>query len=113
MPAPIDPDRAAAPPNAVEGASAAPSARASRRFGRLALLAIAVVAAASFYAWFDLRRDVIALRSDVAQRLAAADAADAQSRARESDLANVLREVQAKLTLLEARLAESQSQQAA
>jgi uroporphyrin-3 C-methyltransferase len=36
----------------------------------------------------------------------------AQAKARESDLANELREAQAKLALLEARLAESQSQQA-
>ena len=52
------------------------------------------------------------LRSDVAQRLTAADAAAAQARARESDLGNEMRDAQAKLALLEARVAESQSQQA-
>ena len=114
MPAPFEPDRATAPPDAVEGApEPRPAARGSRTLARTTLLALLIVAAAGFYAWFDLRRDVEALRSDVAQRLAAADAADAQAKARESDMANVLREVQAKLTLLEARLAESQSQQAA
>jgi len=114
MPAPLEADRAATSPDASEGAAVAqPAARSSRALARLALLAILVVAAAGFYAWFDMRRDVTALREDVAQRLAEADAADAQSRVRESDLGNVLREVQAKLALLEARLAESQSQQAA
>ncbi len=53
------------------------------------------------------------LRSDIAQRLTAADAAAAQARARESDLGNELRDAQAKLALLEARVAEFQSQQAA
>jgi len=114
MPAPFESDRAATSPDASDGAAAvSPAARSARALARLALLALVIVAAAGFYAWFDMRRDLIAMREDVAQRLAAADAADAQSRSRESDLANVLREMQAKLTLLEARLAESQSQQAA
>jgi uroporphyrin-3 C-methyltransferase len=50
---------------------------------------------------------------EVAQRLAAADAALAQSRAKDADLGNELRDAQAKIALLEARIAESQSQQAA
>src|SRR5207244_10030486 len=54
-----------------------------------------------------------ALRTDVAQRLANTDAALTQAKARESDLGNELRDAQAKVALLEARLAESQSQQAA
>ena len=113
MPAPLESDRAATSPDAADGAPAASGpARASRALARLALFAIVVVAAAGFYAWFDMRRDVMALRGEVAERLAAADAADAQSRARESDLANVLRDLQAKVSLLEARVAESQSQQA-
>jgi len=53
------------------------------------------------------------LRAEVARRLADADAADAQSRARESALSSELRDAQAKLVLLETRLAESQSQQSA
>ena len=113
MPAPLESDRAPAP-DAADGAPPARRAeRSARALARLALLALLVVGAAGVYAWLDMRRDLSALRGDVAQRLAAADAADAQARARESDLANLLREVQAKLALLEARLAESQSQQAA
>jgi uroporphyrin-3 C-methyltransferase len=75
----------------------------------LVLLAIA----AGVYAWYTQSRDTQVLRGDIAQRLTAADAQVAQARARESDLANELRDAQAKLALLEARVAEFQSQQAA
>lgn len=64
------------------------------------------------YAWYEQRRATQSLQRDVAQRLQAADAAVAQARVRESDLANALRETQAKLALLEARTSEFQSQQA-
>lgn len=64
-------------------------------------------------AWLDLRNDAASLREGAARRLAAAEAANAQARERESVLAGDLREAQAKLALLETRLAESQSQQAA
>jgi uroporphyrin-3 C-methyltransferase len=69
--------------------------------------------AAGFVAWQDARRRSDALRLEVAQRLAAADAALAQSRAKDADLGNELRDAQAKIALLEARISESQSQQAA
>ena len=78
----------------------------------LAIVAL-LLAAAGVLAWLDMRRDGQALRTDVAQRLASTDAALAQAKARESDLGNELRDAQAKVALLEARLAESQSQQAA
>jgi len=64
-------------------------------------------------AWMDARREGQALRSEVAQRLANTDAALTQAKTTQSDLTNALRDAQAKLALLEARLAESQSQQAA
>jgi len=75
------------------------------------IVILALVAGA--YAWYDQRQGVDALRGDVAQRLASGDAAAAQSRSRESDLANALRDAQARLALLDARLSEFQSQQAA
>jgi uroporphyrin-3 C-methyltransferase len=62
--------------------------------------------------WFEGREAQRTLRTEVAKRLTDADAAAAQAKARESDLANELRDAQAKLALLEARLSESQSQQA-
>jgi uroporphyrin-3 C-methyltransferase len=79
------------------------------------LFALVVLAlfAAGVVAWQDARRRSDALRLDVAQRLATADAALALSRTKEADLGNELRDSQAKIALLEARIAESQSQQAA
>jgi len=65
------------------------------------------------YAWYDQRRATMSLRREVAQRLTVADAAAAQSRERDSDLANGLRDAQAKLALIESRIAEFQSQQSA
>jgi uroporphyrin-3 C-methyltransferase len=122
MPEPHDPQRGGTPPPP-DGAdrahpSAAPPANARGPRHRVTalravLIGLAVLVAAAFYGWFDLRRDALAFRTEVAQRLTSSDAALAAARARESDIGNDLREAQAKLTLLEARLAESQSQQAA
>jgi uroporphyrin-III C-methyltransferase len=74
------------------------------------LVILAILAGA--YAWFDQRRVTQSLRGEVAQRLTQGDAAVAQARARQSDLANELRDAQAKLALLDARVSEFQSQQA-
>jgi uroporphyrin-3 C-methyltransferase len=93
-----------------------PAAPVERRQGvTLATLAAValLLAVLGTIAWLDVRRDAAALREDAAKRLTAAEAATAQSRERESALAGDLREAQAKLALLETRLAESQSQQAA
>jgi uroporphyrin-3 C-methyltransferase len=78
----------------------------------LALVVLALVVA-GIVAWQDARQHSDALRQEVAQRLATADAALAQSRARDADLGNELRDAQAKIALLEARIAESQAQQTA
>jgi uroporphyrin-3 C-methyltransferase len=72
-----------------------------------------ILAVLGVVAWIDARREGQALRSEVAQRLTNTDAALAQAKTTQSDLANALRDAQAKIALLEARLAESQSQQAA
>jgi uroporphyrin-III C-methyltransferase len=81
--------------------------------GQRALWLVVVLALlAGGYAWYEQRRVTQSLRSDIAQRLTAADSAAAQARARESDLGNEMRDAQAKLALLEARVAEFQSQQA-
>lgn len=94
--------------------AAPPSGGPRMAFGLRALWTIVVLAiVAGLYAWYDQRQITQALRGDVAQRLSTADAAAAQSRERDSDLANELRDAQAKLALLEARVAEFQSQQAA
>lgn len=74
----------------------------------LALIAIVVAAAG----WWESRQAQTEIRTEVAKRLTDADAALAQAKVRESSLSNEMREAQAKLTLLETRLSESQSQQA-
>lgn len=72
-----------------------------------------VILAAGVVGWLHLRQENAALREEAARRLTAAEATAAQLREREGALAGDLREAQAKLALLETRLAESQSQQAA
>ena len=108
---PADPDSSIPLASASEPHSAPrPAAAASRWL----VAAIAVVlAAAGLLGWLDARRDANALRTDLAQRLASTDAALALAKSREADLSNDLRDAQAKLTLLETRVGESQSQQAA
>ena len=107
---PPEPDRA------LEAARAEPSKAAAPARGSFALrtlwLVVILAVLAGGYAWYEQQRATQSLQSDVAQRLQAADAAVAQARVRESDLANSLREAQAKLALLEARTSEFQSQQA-
>jgi uroporphyrin-III C-methyltransferase len=112
---PTAPSPAGAPDSAHRGASSLDPAGSGRSLAlaRLVLAALVVVAAAALYGWFELRRDAQAFRTEVAERLTTADAAIGQARVRESELANALRDAQAKVALLEARLAESQSQQAA
>jgi hypothetical protein len=74
--------------------------------GALALIAV-------FALWFDARRVQQALRTDVAQRLAGVEASLQASQKSQAQLATDLRDAQAKVTLLETRIAESQAQQAA
>ena len=104
------------PDRDLEAARAEPSKAAAPARGSFALrtlwLVVILAVLAGGYAWYEQQRATQSLQSDVAQRLQAADAAVAQARVRESDLANSLREAQAKLALLEARTSEFQSQQA-
>jgi len=74
-----------------------------------ALLAVAVAAAV----WFDGKRTQRALRLEVAQRLVEIESSAQAGAKSQAQLATDLREAQAKVSLLEARLAESQAQQAA
>lgn len=74
---------------------------------------LVVLIALGFFAWLDSQRNNSALREETARRLTFAEAAQSQAKDREARIAAELRDAQAKLTLLETRLAESQSQQAA
>jgi uroporphyrin-III C-methyltransferase len=120
---PAEPD--AAPPAGAGEAPAhgAPSptanleagTRSGVRVASRALLAavavLAVVAAAAV--WLDGRRTQQALRTQVAQRLSELEAASQAAGKAQTLMATDLRDAQAKVTLLEARIAESQAQQAA
>src|SRR5262249_33212432 len=96
-------------------AASAPGARkAGTGIGQATLWGVPNITILSgAYAWYDQRRITQSLRSDVAQRLGATENAATQARTRESDLSNQLRDAQAKLALLETRVTEFQSQQAA
>jgi len=86
--------------------------RASR--SRLVWAGVAVLALVAAVAlWIDARRIQQALRTDVAQRLAGVEASLQPLQKAQTQLATDLRDTQAKLTLLETRIAESQAQQAA
>ncbi len=107
---------AGAPARETAGAAAAPAAPAKAGSGVTRLMlggvaALAVVAALA--AWQDARRTQQKLRTEVAQRLTAIEAATQAAAKGQTQLAADLRDAVAKITLLEARVAESQSQQAA
>ena len=84
-----------------------------RHAGLVAAALVAAVAVAGFLAWLDAKRELSALRGEVAAKLTASEAATSQAQARDTEMAALLRDAQAKLALLETRVAESQSQQAA
>jgi uroporphyrin-3 C-methyltransferase len=100
------PRTAGAPPGPPrEGASAIPH--------RVAVGIAALAVAAALVAWLDGRRTQQELRAQVAQRMTEVEAATQATAKLQAHLGNELRDKEAKITLLEARLAESQSQQAA
>jgi uroporphyrin-3 C-methyltransferase len=96
----------------VPGQDAAAAPRASRA-GRLALLAIVLAAALATLYWIDVRERLSGTQQELARRLREieSDAREARSIARASQ--DALFAAQAKIGLLETRLAESQSQQLA
>ena len=105
----------APPPAPTASASAARERPRDRpRRGQWLTLALVVaIAVASAAAWIDARNRDRELRTEVAQRLADLDAGDKALRATVQSAQDSLRDAQAKIALLESRLAESQSQQAA
>src|SRR5437764_1531986 len=90
-----------------------PSREPARRRRWLMIALAAALAAAIAAVWIDARNRDRQLRTEVAQRLAELDAGDKALRASLVTAQDSLRDAQAKIALLENRLAESQSQQAA
>ena len=71
--------------------------------------AIAVVC----WQWYDTRSQIGAIREELGQRLRASDSAAGESLLLSKQAQEAVREAQAKLTVLENKIAESQSQQVA
>ncbi len=92
-------------------ATHAGNARGVRRGSLLIVIVVAAVALAA--AWIDARRHTEALRAEVAQRLTAMESAAQAAKTAQAQLASDVRDAQAKIALLETRLAESQAQQGA
>jgi len=88
--------------------------RAPASRGGLVAAGVALALAVAIgLAWIDGQRDVAALRAEAAEKLSILQSNATQARERETQLAVDLRDAQAKVALLEARIAESQSQQSA
>ncbi len=110
------PDTGGAAPGSVASARPVPTVRRPRsdnrsRFLWVGVALLALVGAVAL--WIDASRVQQALRTDVAQRLAGVEASLQASQKAQTQLATDLRDAQAKVTLLETRIAESQAQQAA
>jgi uroporphyrin-3 C-methyltransferase len=115
MSAPQDEARTPAPaplpprPSAAQGTAGDPTRRRRWLTGAL----FAVLAAAIAAIGIDAHNRDRQLRTEVAQRLTEQDAAVKATRAAAESAQDSLRDTQAKIALLESRLAESQTQQAA
>jgi uroporphyrin-3 C-methyltransferase len=109
------PDAKGATPASDNRTAPMPAPRAARHSIAFVLpVAIAAVAvAAALAVWFEGRREQQALRMEVAQRLAGVESSTQAAGKAQTTLAAELRDAQAKITLVEARLAESQADQAA
>jgi uroporphyrin-3 C-methyltransferase len=85
----------------------------ARRWHWLVLMCMLVLAVGVAAVWIDARNTQRELRLDIAKRLGEIEASEQTSRTAVKDAQENLREAQAKIVLLENRLAESQTQQAA
>ena len=90
-----------------------PPSDGDRRRRWLLIVVLLALAAALAAVWISSRNSQRELRLEVAKRLGSVEVAEATSRAAIKEAQEVLRETQAKMSLLETRLAESQTQQAA
>jgi uroporphyrin-3 C-methyltransferase len=103
-----------APPAAA--AVVSPAGTSSATGSRLPLFALIVavaVALFSGYQWYRNRGEDDALRRELARRLAEMEIQNKEGASRAAQAATALREAEVKLGVLEAKLAESQSQQIA
>lgn len=102
-----------APAAAAVAESPIKSSPAASRLPLLALIAAVLVGLFSGYQWYRNRGEDDALRRELARRLAEMEVQNKEAAARAAQAATALREAEVKLGVLEAKLAESQSQQIA
>ena len=79
----------------------------------IAVVVAMFVAIIVVWQWFDTRSQIAGLQQELAKRLAEADVSGKESRNLAAEAREAGRQGEAKLSLLEAKLAESQSQQVA
>jgi len=106
-------DELRSPPAAAPRTAAQPGRSGAGRGRWLLLLLLVALAAAIAAAWIDARNRDRQLRLEVAQHLAELQAGGKLTQDALKAVQDNLRDAQAKIALLESRLAESQSQQAA
>ena len=86
----------------------------SRGAGYLPVLLVLLAAIAALgWQWYDTRSRIDAIREELAQRLRASDSVVGESQVLAKQAQEGAREAQAKLSMLENKIAESQSQQVA
>ncbi|MDQ6620216.1 MAG: uroporphyrinogen-III C-methyltransferase, partial [Pseudomonadota bacterium] len=111
------PHAAPAPPQAAAGVTApaqpAPERGVSPVTRSLLAATLAVAVLVSTVVWLDGRRTQQLLRAETAHRLDQIEMAGQNTGKSQAQMASELRDAQAKIALLEARIAESQEQQAA
>src|SRR4051812_29692808 len=85
----------------------------SSRAPRLALIAVVLAAALTVLFWIDVRNRIGGTQEEIARRLQDIDSGSREARAVARQAQEALRDAQTRITQLEGRLAESQSQQLA
>src|ERR1043165_5804480 len=83
------------------------------RAPRLALIAVLFAAALTALFWIDVRNRIGGTQEEIARRLQDIDSGSREARAVARQAQEALRDAQTRITQLEGRLAESQSQQLA
>jgi uroporphyrin-3 C-methyltransferase/uroporphyrinogen III methyltransferase/synthase len=103
----------AAPSTAPGTPSAAPAARGRNVVQRLLPLALLVLAVLLAAQWWTTRKELHSLRNTLAQRLQSGEALNTETRMLAKSAQEASKELQAKVSVLENKQAESQSQQLA
>lgn len=108
---PAESAAATPPPEEPSGRSEREPSRGARYLPVLLVLLAAI--AALGWQWYDTRSRIDAIREELAQRLRASDSVVGESQLLAKQAQEGAREAQAKLSMLENKIAESQSQQVA